>query len=104
MNISFEDHITNEEAHRKIKAAIVEYDELVTMVKKQKLSWFGNVSRFSGLGKTMLLGTVNEKRSRQKKKWEDFASSTRAAENSTSRKGVAAKSSVVYQPPSKVME
>ena len=36
------------------------HEELLTLVKKRKLSWFGhlNVSRFSGLGKTILQGTV----------------------------------------------
>ena len=36
------------------------HDELLTLVKKRKLSWFGhlNVSRCSGLGKTILQGTV----------------------------------------------
>ena len=31
-----EDHTTNEEVSRKIQAAIGEYDEFLTMVKKQK--------------------------------------------------------------------
>ena len=65
---------------------------LLTLVKKRKLRWFGHVSRSSGLAKTILQGTVKgkRKRGRQKKRWEDnikewtgmdFASSTRAAEN-----------------------
>ena len=84
-----------------IQAAIGEYDEydeFLTMVKKLKLKWYGNVSRSSGLAKTILQGTVNgkRKRDRQKKRWEDnieectgmdFAS-TRAAENRTGWKGV----------------
>ena len=84
--------------HRKIQAAIGEYDELLTLVKKRKLRWFGHVSRSSGLAKTILQGTLKgkRKRGRQKKRWEDninewtgmdFASSTRAAEN-RSRKGL----------------
>ena len=73
LNISFKDHVTNEEARRKIQAAIGEYDELLTLVKKRKLRWFGHVSRSSGLAKTILQGTVKEKRKRgrQKKRWED---------------------------------
>ena len=64
---------TNEKVHRKIYAAIVEYDELLTLVKKWELRWFGHVSRSSGLAKTILQGTVKRKRERgrQKKKWED---------------------------------
>ena len=92
LNISYKDHVTNEEVRRKIQTAIGEYDELLTLVKKQKLRWSGHVSRSSGLAKTILQGTVKgkRKRGRQMKRWEDnikewtgmdFASSTRAAEN-----------------------
>ena len=88
MNISYKDHVTNEEVRRKIQAAVGKYDELLTLVKKRKLRWFGRVSRSSGLAKTILQGTVKgkRKRGRQKKRWEDnikertgmdFASSTR---------------------------
>ena len=52
LNISYKDHVTNEEVRRKIQAAIGEYDELLTLVKKRKLRWFGHVSRSSGLAKT----------------------------------------------------
>ena len=89
----------NEEVRRKIQAAIGDYDELLTLVKKQKLSWFGHVSRASGLVKTILQGTVKGKRRRdsQKKRSEDnikerigmdFANSTSAAENRTRWKGI----------------
>ena len=81
-----------QEVRRQIQAAIGEYGELLTLVKKRKLRRFGHVSRSSGLAKTILQGTVKgkRKRGRQKKRWEDnikewtgmdFASSTRAAEN-----------------------
>ena len=94
LNISYKDHVTNEEVRRKIQAAIGESDELLTLVKERKLSWFGHVSRSSGLAKTILQDTVKGKRKtgRQKKRWEDnikewtgmdFVSSTRAAENRT---------------------
>ena len=73
LNISYKDHVTNEEVRRKIQSAIGEYDELLTLVKKRKLRWFGHVSRLSGLAKTILQGTVKgkRKRGRQKKRWED---------------------------------
>ena len=73
LNISYKDHVTNEEVRRKIQAAIGEYDELLTLVKKRKVRWFGHVSRSSGLAKTILQGTVKGKRKkgRQKKRWED---------------------------------
>ena len=37
LNISYKDHVTSEEVRRKIQAAIGEYDELLTLVKKWKL-------------------------------------------------------------------
>ena len=73
LNILYKDHVTNEKVCRKIQAAIGEYDELLTLVKKRKLIWFGHVSRSSGLAKTILQGIVKgkRKRGRQKKRWED---------------------------------
>ena len=114
LNISYNDHVTNKELRRKIQTAIGEYDELLTLVKKRKLRWFGHVSRSSGLAKTILQGTMKgkRKRGRQKKRWEvnikewtgmDFASSTKTAENRTRWKGIVANSSVVPRRPSKVM-
>ena len=57
LNISYKDHVTNEEVHRKISEAIGEYDELLTLTKKRKRRWFGHVSMSSGLAKTILQGT-----------------------------------------------
>ena len=86
------------EVSRKTQAAIGEHDELLTLVKKQKLGWFGHVSRSSGLAKTILQGTVKGKtKGRQKKRWEDnikectgmdFASSTKTAETGQDGKGL----------------
>ena len=72
-NISYKDHVTNEQVRRKIQAAIGEYNELLTLIKKRKLRWFCHVSRSSGLAKTILQGIVKgkRKRGRQKKRWED---------------------------------
>ena len=53
LDISYKDHVTNEEVRRKIQTAIGEYDELLTLVKKRKLRWFGHISRSSGLAKTI---------------------------------------------------
>ena len=82
LNISYKDHVTNEEVRKKIQAAIGEYGEILTLVKKQKLRWFGHVSRSSG---------------------SDFASSTRVAENRSRWKGIVVNSSVLPGRPSKVM-
>ena len=104
-NILYKDHVTNKEVCRNIQAAMGEYDELLTLIKKQKLRWFCHVSKSSGLAKTILQGTVKEqRRGRHKKRWEDnikewtrmeFVSSTRPAENRTKWRGIVANSSVV---------
>ena len=56
LNISYKDHFTNDEVCRKIQTAIGEYGELLTLVKKRKLRWFGHASRSSGLAKIILQG------------------------------------------------
>ena len=71
LNISYKDHVTNEEVRRKIQAAIGEYDELLTLDKKRKLRWFGHVSRTSGLTKTILQGTVKGKWQKKKRQTEE---------------------------------
>ena len=43
LNISYKDHVTNEEVRRKTQAASGGCDELLTLVKKRKLRWFGHV-------------------------------------------------------------
>ena len=58
---SYKDHVTNEDVFRKIQAAIGKYDKPLTLVKKQKLRWFNNILWSSGLAKTILQGTVQEK-------------------------------------------
>ena len=62
LNISYKDHVTNEQVRRKIQAATGKYNELLTLVKIQELRWSGHVSRSSGLAKTVLQGTVKGKR------------------------------------------
>ena len=61
-NISYKDHVTNEDVCRQIEAAIEKYDELLILVKKRKLRWSGLISRSSGLAQTILQGTVQGKR------------------------------------------
>ena len=72
-NISYKDHVTNEEIRNRIQNATGMHDDLLTMVKKRKLRWYGNISRSSGMAKTILQGTVKgaRRRGRQKKRWED---------------------------------
>ena len=75
----------------KIHQAIRPHKDL-SIVKRCKLQWYGNVSRSSGLAKTILQGTVKggRRQGRQKKRWEDnitewtgleFTKSQRAVEN-----------------------
>ena len=73
LNISYKDHVTNEEVRNRIQNATGVHDELLTMVKKRKLRWYGHISRSSGMAKTILQGTVKgaRRRGRQKKRWED---------------------------------
>ena len=92
LNISYKDHVTNEEVRNIIQNTIHfgVHDDLLTMVKKRKLRWYGDIARSSDMAKTVLQGTVKgaRRRGRQKKRWEDnykewtgigFADSLRAA-------------------------
>ena len=101
-------HITNEEVHNIIKQAIRPYEDLLTMVKRRKLKWFGHVSRIFGMTKTILQGTAREarRRGRQRKRWEDnikewtrldFSDTQRAVDDMKKWKQLVARSSVVPQ-------
>ena len=109
LNISYKDHVRNEEVRNRIQNATGVHD-LLTMVKKRKLRWYGHISRSSGMAKTILQGTVKgaRRRGRQKKRWEDnitewtgmgFEDSLRAAEDGERWKGIVATSSVVTRRP-----
>ena len=56
--ISYKVHVTNEEVHAKIQQAIRPHKDLLTIVKRCKLQWYGYVSHSLGLAKTILQGTV----------------------------------------------
>ena len=73
LRISYNDRVTNEEVYAKIREAIRPHEDLLTIVKRSKLIWYGHVSRSSGLAKTISQGAVKgeRRRDRQKKKWED---------------------------------
>ena len=58
LHISYNDHVNNEEVRAKIQQAIRLHEDLLTIVKRRKLQWYGHVSRSSGLAKTILQGTV----------------------------------------------
>ena len=94
--ISNKDHVTNEEVRAKIQQAIGPHEDLLTIVKRRKLQWYGHVSRSSVLAKTILQGTLKggRRQGRQRKRLEDnsewtgleFAKSQRAVENRGEKK------------------
>ena len=73
LRTSYEDHSANEEVRAKIQQAIGLHEELMIILKRRKLQWYGHVSRSLDLAKTILQGTVKggRKQGRQKKRWED---------------------------------
>ena len=108
--ISYKDHVTNEEVHAKIQQAIGPHKDLLTIVKRGKLQWYGHVSHSLGLAKTILQGKVKwgRRQGRQRKMWEDnirewtgleFAKSQRAVENRKKWRKLVAISSLVPQRP-----
>ena len=114
LQISYKDHVTNEEVNSKIQQAIGPHKDFLTIVKRRKLQWYGHVSRSSVLAKTILQGTVKGGRQGgQRKRWEDnirertgleFAKSQRAVENSEKWRKLVVKSSVVPQRPSRLRD
>ena len=93
--------------------AIESQEDLLTIVNRCKLQWYGHFSRSSGLAKTILQGTVKggRRQGRQRKRWEDnirewtgleFGKSQRAVENREKWRKLVAKSSVVPERPSQL--
>ena len=103
LHISYKDHVTNEEVRAKIQQAIGPHEDLLTIVNRRKLQWYGHVSRSSGLAKTILQGTVKGGRRQggQWKRWEwtglEFGKCQRAVKNREKWRKLVAKSSVVPQ-------
>ena len=108
LHISYKDHVTNKEVCAKIQQAIGPHEDLLTIVKRRKLQWYGHVSRSSGLAKTILQATVKggRRQDRQRKRWEDnirewtgleFSKSQRAVEKREKWRKLVVKSSVVPQ-------
>ena len=113
LHISNKDHVTNEEVRAKIQQAIGPHKNLLSIVKRRKLQWYGHVSRSSGLAQTILQGTVKGGRRQggQKLRWNDnirewtgweFGKSQRAVESREKWRKLVAKSSVVPQRPSRL--
>ena len=92
LRISYKDHVINEELRAKIQQATGLHEDILTIVKRRNLQWYGHVSRSSGLAETILQGTVKggRRQAGQRKRWEDnirewtgleFAKFQRAMEN-----------------------
>ena len=58
LRMSCKDHVINEEVCAKVQQAIGPHEDLLTIVKRRKLKWYGHVSHSSSLAKTILQGTV----------------------------------------------
>ena len=71
LNISWQERKTNEYVRETIQKKVGRQEELLSIVKKRKLEWFGHVTRHQTLSKTILQGTVPgaRKRGRQRKSW-----------------------------------
>ena len=80
-----------------LQAAVLEYYELLTLVKKRKLRCFCVVSRSSGLTKTILqdTGKEKEKEADRRRGGKTLPAQLKAAEIWTRWRGVTANSSVV---------
>ena len=105
LGISYRDHVTNEEVRSRIRQVIGKHDDLLTIVKKRKLKWYGHVTRSNGLAKTILQGTVQggRRKGRQRKRWENdisdwtglkLSDALRKAENRREWRKLVEKSSV----------
>ena len=110
LHISYKDPVTNEEVRAKIQQAIRPHANLLTIVKRRRIQWYGHVSSSSCLAKPILQGTVKggRRQGKQRKRWEDnireltgleFHKSRRAVENREKWRKLVVKSSVVAQRP-----
>ena len=108
LGISYRDHITDEEVKARTGNAIKPHEDLLTSVKRHQLKWYGQVTRSSGLVKTILQGAVQggRRRGRQRKRWEDnikewtgleWNITLRKAENREEWRKLIVKSTVVPQ-------
>ena len=90
LHVSYKDHATNEEVRARIQQAIGLHEDLLTIVKRRKLQWYGHVSRSSSLAKTILQGTVKggRRRGRQRMRWEDNIREWKALEFAKSQRAV----------------
>ena len=106
LHIPYKDRFTYEEVCATIQQAMRPHKDLLTIVKRRKLQWYGHVSCSLGLVKTILQGIVKggKRQGRQRKRWEDnirectgleFAKPKRAVKNRKKWRNLVVKPSVV---------
>ena len=73
LGISWRDRKSNDFVKNQVTALAGPQEPLLALVKKRKLSWFGHVTRRNSLPKTILQGTLEggRRRERQTKCWLD---------------------------------
>ena len=73
LGISWKEHKTNEYVRGQIISLAGPQEPLLATVKRQKLQWFGHVSRHNTLAKTILQGTLDggRRRGRPRRTWTD---------------------------------
>ena len=109
LHISYKVHVTIEEVRAEIQQATGPHEDLLTIVTRRKLQWYGCLPFIRS--KTILQDTVKgwRRQGRQRKRWDDnirertglgFGRSQRAVENWEKSRKLIAKSSVMPQRPS----
>ena len=115
LGITYRDHILNEEVRNRTRQGIGRDEDLLTIVKRRKLKWYGHATRYTGFVKPILQGTVQggRRRGRQKKRWEDnipewtgmtLGAAMRKADSRKEWREPVARSSVVSQRSTRLWE
>ena len=81
--ITYRDRISNEEVQNIVKQAIGPYDDLPTTIRHRKLKWYGQVTRLSGLTKTVLQGTVPGGREEERQTEEEMGGQYQGVDRTT---------------------
>ncbi|KAK2178203.1 hypothetical protein NP493_554g00028 [Ridgeia piscesae] len=98
LGITYGDHMSNEEVRNRTRQAIEPHEDLLTTVKRRKLKWYGHVTRFTVLTKTILQGhsARREKMRKTEKEWTGMTlgAAMRKAERREEWKELVARSSL----------
>ena len=106
LHISYKDRVINKEVHAKIQQAIRPHEDLLTMVKRRKLQWYGHVLCLSGKPRHSERGKKtkqSEEEVRRQHQGMDRPGARQvpvAVENREKWRKLVVKSSVVHQRPS----